>query len=107
MVVGFLDSRGVPGFTMGSCIRDGFLDPGWIQGIHDGFLDSWYISEFKMGFWIQDEDSRWISGFTITFWIHKVVCFHVQWILEILKILGKRERIPSDFIKSGYYYYNI
>ena len=42
----FLDSRKVPGFTIGFWIHDGFLDSWWVLGftigswMHDRFLDS-------------------------------------------------------------------
>ena len=55
----FLDSRWIPGFTMGSWIHDVFLDSRWVPG-------------FTMGSWIHDGflDSRWVSGFTMVSWIH-------------------------------------
>ena len=49
------NARRFPGFTMGSWIRDGFLDSRWVPGftmgswIHDGFLDSRWVPGTRHG----------------------------------------------------------
>ena len=55
---GFLDSQSVPGFVIGSWIRDRFLDSQWIPG---------FVPEFTMGSWFPHRflDSGWVPGFTM------------------------------------------
>ena len=50
-------------------------------------MDSRWISVFTMDFWIQDGflESRWISGFTMDFWIHNGYWF---WVHELFLLGG-------------------